>query len=468
MSQVIVRFAPSPTGYLHVGNARAAIFNWLFARHHGGQFLLRIEDTDRERSKDEFLDSIVDSLTWLGLDWDQDPVFQSKRAGVHVKQIKNLIDQGQAYFCQCTPEELDSLRGEAKRAGKAFTYPGTCRDLNLNSELGQLAVRLKVPETGSWLEYKDLIRGTVKFPREQIDDFIIARTDGSPTYNFCVAIDDNAMAVTHVIRGEDHISNTPKQLALYQILGFKAPTFAHLPMVLSPTGGRLSKRDGAVSVQDYRLEGFMPEAMLNYLVRLGWSHGDQEIFSKDELIKLFDLDNVGKKGAVFDRKKLEWFGGHYIRQADTKTIKAGFDQISPNLAQELEALWPEGALDRLIPLYAERAVTLSQISQPIKNLANAPDELDLELCKKWLSDKTKHALEAFLAKIDSIEHYKTPELLEAAKESCQEQEIKLVALAQPLRLALTGSVQSPGVFELIELLSKDDLTQRVKKLTNSL
>lgn len=467
MSEIKVRFAPSPTGYLHVGNARAAIFNWLFARHHGGSFLLRVEDTDRERSSDKFLDSILTSLKWLGLDWDQDPVFQSQRRDVHLGVIKKLLDSGQAYFCACQPQELDAAREQAMKDGKTFVYPGTCRDKNIESSLGEMAVRLKLPESGSWLGYADLIRGQVKFPREQIDDFVVARMDGSPTYNFCVAIDDNFMGITHVIRGEDHISNTPKQIALYSMLGFDVPKFAHLPMVLSPTGGRLSKRDGAVSVQDYRLEGFLPQAMLNYLVRLGWSHGDQEIFSKSELINLFDLDGVGKKGAVFDRTKLEWLGGHYIRQAGSESLKNDFEQISPDLKGQLEQLWPEpGQLDKLIELYAQRANTLTQILKPIQDLAQTPAELDLELCRKWLSDKTKTALETFLKQLD--QHSSAPEFMQSAKDICSQLDIKLVAIAQPLRLALTGSVKSPGVFELIEIIRQDEVKLRISNLISKL
>lgn len=467
--EIVVRFAPSPTGSVHVGNARAAIFNWLFARHNNGTFLLRIEDTDLQRSKDEYTQIVLKSMDWLGLDFDRPPVFQSQRLDIYAQIIEKLISQDDAYFCQCKSEDLDLLRDQALGQGKNFTYPGTCRDKKLNGPLGTMAVRLKIPQNGSWFQYNDLIKGMVVFPKEQIDDYVIARSDGSPTYNFCVVIDDSAMGITHVIRGEDHISNTPKQLALYQILNLKAPKFAHLPMVLSPEGGRLSKRDGAVSVQDYIREGFLPQAMLNYLVRLGWSHGDQEIFSKSELIELFSLEQIGKKGAVFDRKKFEWLNSHYIRQSSSQELKKAYLYIDESQIAELEGFWGNESLDKLINLYASRANTLVQIFEQIKNLQKAPENLDVSLCKDWLVNQTKSALEQFLKVIESTNWpINSQVLIDQAKKICVDFGIKLVNVAQPLRLAITGSVQSPGIFEIIELLDQQSVIVRIKNLVEKI
>lgn len=463
--EIVVRFAPSPTGSVHVGNARAAVFNWLFAKHYNGTFLLRIEDTDLVRSKAEYTEIVINSLNWLGLDWAKPPVYQSQRMDVYAKVIERLISQDEAYFCECKSEELDLLREQAVTKGTNFTYPGTCRDKKINGTLGSMAVRLKIPSHGTWFGYDDLIKGSVIFPKEQIDDYVIARSDGSPTYNFCVVIDDSAMGITHVIRGEDHISNTPKQLALYQILNLKAPKFAHLPMVLSPEGGRLSKRDGAVSVQDYIGEGFLPQAMLNYLVRLGWSHGDQEIFSKDELVNLFALDQVGKKGAIFDRKKFEWLNAHYIRQSSSQELKKAYELIDKTLLVELESFFGQATLDKLIDLYASRAITLLQIFEPIKALIKAPENLDLSLCEKWLDERSALALTKLSQSIEgSSWPVSSKNLMEIGKEICDELNIKLVNLAQPLRLAITGSVQSPGIFELVEFLDKKEVLVRIDNL----
>lgn len=463
--EIVVRFAPSPTGSVHVGNARAAIFNWLFAKHYNGTFLLRIEDTDLVRSKAEYTEIVLNSLNWLGLDWARPPVYQSHRMDIYTAIIEKLIDQGDAYFCQCKSEDLDLLREQAVTGGTNFTYPGTCRDKKISGKLGSMAVRLKIPNHGSWFQYDDLIKGNVVFPREQIDDYVIARTDGSPTYNFCVVIDDSSMGITHVIRGEDHISNTPKQLALYQILDLKTPKFAHLPMVLSPEGGRLSKRDGAVSVQDYIREGFLPQAMLNYLVRLGWSHGDQEIFSKEELVSFFTLEQVGKKGATFDRKKFEWLNAHYIRESSPQELKKAYQLIDKSKVVELEEFFGQATLDKLIELYASRAVTILQIFDPIKELINCPENLDLSLCEKWLDERSALALEKLSESIDgSFWPVSAKNLIEIAKEICDGLNIKLVSLAQPLRLAITGSIQSPGIFEIIELLDKKEVLERIKNL----
>ena len=312
---VRVRFAPSPTGHLHVGGARTALFNWAFARRHGGVFILRIEDTDRERSTEQSLDGILDALTWLGLDWDEGPPTagyrQTERSDIYRAHADRLLAEGKAYRCRCTPARLDSLRAAAQARGETFRYPGTCRDAQVPASEPH-ALRLRIADTGQTV-VEDILHGTVVFDHSQLDDWIIVRTDGTPTYNFCAVVDDVTMKITHVIRGDDHLSNTPKQVQCYQALGYPTPVFAHVPLILGPDKRRLSKRHGASSVQAFREEGVLPEALFNYLARLGWSHGDQEVFSREDVAAQFDLAHVGQAAAVFDRVKLEWLNQHWIK-----------------------------------------------------------------------------------------------------------------------------------------------------------
>jgi glutamyl-tRNA synthetase len=318
---VRVRFAPSPTGHLHVGGARTALFNWLFARHHRGAFLLRIEDTDRDRSTDEAIEQILAAMTWLGLDWDQegpeaDGAYrgysrQTSRFEIYRAHAERLLAEGRAYRCYCTPEELDARREAAQARGETFRYDGRCRDLPLRPGV-PAALRLRIPDSGTTV-VPDLVHGDVTFDRATLDDWILVRSDGTPTYNFCVVVDDVTMKITHVIRGNDHLSNTPKQILCYEALGYPLPVFAHIPMILGPDRKRLSKRHGATSVLAYRDEGFLPEAMVNYFARLGWAHGDQEIFAKGELVELFDLRHVGATPAIFDRIKLEWLNQTWMK-----------------------------------------------------------------------------------------------------------------------------------------------------------
>ncbi|MBI3625211.1 MAG: glutamate--tRNA ligase, partial [Candidatus Rokubacteria bacterium] len=319
---VRVRFAPSPTGHLHVGGARTALFTWLFARRHRGVFILRIEDTDRSRSTEESITSILEALRWLGLDWDEGPPTpgyrQTERLEIYKAHAERLLAEGKAYRCVCPPEQLEAERKAAQARGETFRYSGKCRDAKVAAGVPH-ALRLKIPLSGQ-TAVQDLIHGTVTFEHSQLDDWVLVRTDGSPTYNFCVVVDDVTMKITHVIRGNDHLSNTPKQILCYQALGYPVPAFAHIPMILGPDRSRLSKRHGATSVLAFKEEGFLPEAMVNYLARLGWSHGDQEIFSREELIRHFDLARVGRAGAVFDRAKLEWLGNHWLRRAPAERL----------------------------------------------------------------------------------------------------------------------------------------------------
>jgi glutamyl-tRNA synthetase len=329
---VRTRFAPSPTGYLHVGGARTALFNWLYARHHGGKFILRVEDTDQLRSTEESTQAILDAMTWLGLTWDEGPFFQAERVEIHRTLVKKLIDEGKAYYCTCTSEDLENKRKKALAEGRKPKYDGTCREKNLN-KAANTVVRFRGPQMGATI-VNDLIKGAISFQNEELDDLVIERADGYPTYNFAVVIDDAEMGITQVIRGDDHVNNTPRQILLYEALGYAVPQFGHVPMILGADKARLSKRHGATSVMAYKEMGYLPEALVNYLVRLGWSHGDQEIFSMDELVSLFTLDSVGKSPAVFNPEKLLWLNQHYIKEyPDTR------------LAETMQPFWKKKGVD---------------------------------------------------------------------------------------------------------------------------
>ncbi|MBU1008182.1 glutamate--tRNA ligase [Candidatus Dependentiae bacterium] len=463
-----VRFAPSPTGHLHIGGARTAIFNWLFARHNNGVFLVRVEDTDVERSKQEYVDSILESLKWLHLTPDEPLTFQLSRIEEHKQLINQLLEKGLVYPCFCEPKDVEDRLKDFKK-GIAEKYDGTCRDKSYTPKdlKKPHAIRFKLPEREK-ISFKDLIRGTVTFDIDQLDDFVILRRDGVPTYNFCVVVDDIFMKISHVIRGEDHISNTPKQLLIYDALGAEPPIFAHLPLILGSSGGKLSKRDAAVSVVEYKNQGFLPEALFNYLVRLGWAHGDQEVFSKQEMIDFFSLDKVGKKGAIFDTKKLLWLNGIYIRNLKfNEFAKAAAEAINDKL-KKLTAVWKEDMLGQLFELYKERATTMCELVDNMISFAHAPEHLDVGLIKKWVSPQTKTLLFEFVKGMDEMEEHTHENLIALARHICELSGVKLVALAQPLRLALTGSTHSPGVFELMEVLGCEESKKRVKQLVGGL
>src|SRR3989339_646017 len=330
--KIRTRFAPSPTGFLHIGGARTALFNWLYTRRHGGTFILRIEDTDQVRSTEESTRAILDAMAWLGLSWDEGPYFQAERVNIHREEVRKLIETGNAYYCTCTPEELDSKRKRALAEGRKPKYDGTCRDRGL-AGCSESVVRFRGPEVGTTV-VSDLIKGNISFNNEELDDLIIERADGYPTYNFAVVVDDAQMGITHVIRGDDHVNNTPKQIQIYEALGYEVPLFGHVPMILGSDRARLSKRHGATSAMAYQEMGYLPEALVNYLVRLGWSHGDQEIFTMEELIRAFSLEAVGKSPAVFNPEKLLWLNQHYITSCPAEKLvelvtpfweKKGFD-----------------------------------------------------------------------------------------------------------------------------------------------
>lgn len=451
--KVRVRFAPSPTGHLHIGGLRAAIFNWLFARNNNGKFLVRIEDTDIERSKPEYQQSILDSLEWIGITPDEPILIQSSRFDEHKKLIQKLIDEGKAYRCFCPQADAEG----------PHKYPGTCRNLKVTEEdlKRPFVVRFKLPDLkNESIAFNDLIHGEISFPLDQLDDFIIARSDGTPMYNFVVVADDAYMGITHILRGDEHLNNTPKQILLYRALGYNLPKFGHLPLILNEDGKKLSKRDAAISAIEYKKAGYLPEALFNYLVRLGWSHGDQEIFNREELVKYFTLDSVGKSGAVFDIKKLDWLNSVYLKQKEAKelfelikTIDSDFDNKLNNLNRE--------QVYALLDLYKERVKTLVELEKNIIDISKVPENYDQESTSKWTDNNTANYLEKLVQKLQELENWDEVKLSETIKALCKELNIKLPQLAQPIRIALTGSDTSPSVFLLLDILGKQQSIERI-------
>ena len=364
---IITRFPPSPTGYLHIGGARTALFNWLFARHHKGKFILRIEDTDKVRSKKEYVEDIIEGLKWLGLNWDEGPYFQSERLNIYKEHIERLLSEGKAYYCHCSPEELERKRQKALAQGKKPRYDGTCRYKNLPPKPGAV-VRFKSNLAGETI-LNDLIHGPIIFNNAELDDWIIQRSDGTPTYNFVVVVDDALMGITHVIRGDDHINNTPKQLQLYQALGYKPPQFAHVPMILGPDKSKLSKRHGASSILEYREKGFLPQALVNFLVRLGWSYGDQEIFSLEELIEKFDISRIGKSPAIFNFEKLLWLNAHYIKELKDENLA---ELLIPFLNKKNYPPTPKDYVIKVVRTLNTRAKTLEEMAEMADGSTSSP------------------------------------------------------------------------------------------------
>lgn len=468
-SNIRVRFAPSPTGHLHIGGVRSAIFNWLFARHNGGSFLLRVEDTDVARSSEAYVASQLASLRWMGLVPDEPIVYQLSRQAQHLAAAQKLMAEGKAYPCFCAPRAADDVVQDLEQ-GVGGKYAGTCRNKTFTEQELQLphAVRFKVPDNITEVIFDDMVLGPVRVAAEQLDDYVIMRRDGTPIYNFCVVVDDIAMRITHIIRGQDHVSNTPKQVLLYRAMGSDEPKFAHIPLILGPSGAKLSKRDAAVSVEEYRAQGYLADALYNYLVRLGWSCGDREVFTHAELVQLFSLDQVGKKGGIFDTKKLQWLNGIYLREATPEHLLSSMDAMEPGLSIELEQLWPRETLHALIREYQQRALLLRDIADALKKLAPDPQHYDVTLIAKWRSEQTLPALRAFMQQAGDSAVFDHAALLACANGLCESMGLKLVALAQPLRLALTGGIMSPGVFELMALLGKQRSLKRIEALCHAL
>jgi len=453
---VVTRFAPSPTGQLHIGGARTAIFNWLLARQAGGRFVLRIEDTDTQRSQASYTEGILASMRWLGLDWDGEPIYQSQRFEVYNAAIDGMVEAGTAYWCSCTPGEVEAMREAARARGAKPKYDGRCRERGLGPGPGRV-VRLKAPLTGATL-VDDLIRGPVSFENTELDDMILRRSDNTPTYNLAVVVDDAEMGITHVVRGDDHLNNTPKQILIYRALGLALPAFGHVPMILGPDKKKLSKRHGATAVFEYHEEGILPEAMLNYLVRLGWSHGDQEIFSARELLDAFSVKALGKSASVFDREKLLWLNQHYIKES-------GLDRLAGLLAEALARRGLPGAdLDYLkgfIPLLQPRSRTLVEMAEQAEMFVAEAPAMDPQARAKFLTDEVRPHLAALAAIFAQAGDFRQEPLEAAVKDWLDAQGLKFKAVAQPLRVALTGRTASPGLFEMIEAMGRDRVLKRL-------
>jgi glutamyl-tRNA synthetase len=458
MSQVRLRFAPSPTGYLHVGGARTALFNWLLARKEGGKFILRIEDTDVARSTRESVDAILEGMTWLGLDWDEGPFYQSESFPLYREYVERLLACGKAYRCRCTPEELEAKREQAMKDGRKPKYDGTCRDLDVGPETPS-AVRFKAPAEGV-TAFDDLIKGRIVFNNEELDDLIIQRSDGTPTYNFTVVIDDATMGITTVIRGDDHINNTPRQILLYEALGCPVPQFAHVPMILGADKGRLSKRHGATSVMAYRDMGYLPEAMVNYLVRLGWSHGDQEIFSLEELIEKFAIGDVGKSAGVFNPDKLIWLNAHYIKNGNPERLA---DLLIPFLKERGVEKADKPVLPSVVKTLQERARTMLEMADGALFYYKSDFEYDPQAAEKFLKAETLPVYGAVIGKLESLMDFSYQGIESAFKEICAEMGVKLGQVGPPVRVALCGTNTSPGIYEVIEVLGKEETLNRINR-----
>ncbi|MBP9014801.1 MAG: glutamate--tRNA ligase [Smithella sp.] len=457
MEKIRTRFAPSPTGFLHIGGARTALFNWLYARHYGGEFVLRIEDTDQQRSTDESTKAILDAMTWLGLNWDDGPYFQAQRVELHRDMVQKLIREDKAYYCTCTPEELEAKRKQALATGKKPKYDGTCRDKKLTKSDNSV-VRFRSRQDGSTV-VEDLIKGNIVFNNEELDDLIIERSDGYPTYNFAVVIDDALMNITHVIRGDDHVNNTPRQILLYQALGFDVPKFAHVPMILGSDKTRLSKRHGATSVMAYKEMGFLPEALVNYLVRLGWAHGDQEIFSLQELIELFSMEAVGKSPAVFNPDKLLWLNAHYIKESSADRLR-----------EEMKPLWPAAYKTSDADLTAKVIADLQPRVKTLVELAHAADfyfaddiQYEEQAAQKFLTRDISGHLQTMAGALPSVQNFSKEGIEEFLKKFILEQNIKFKIIAQPLRVALTGKTVSPGIDEVMATLGKERVIKKIER-----
>ncbi|MEK6590678.1 MAG: glutamate--tRNA ligase [Nitrospinota bacterium] len=478
MNHIRVRFAPSPTGYLHIGGVRTALFNYLFARHNNGKFILRIEDTDRERSTEESIEQIIEGMKWLGLDWDEGPYRQTERHQIYLEHVERLLNEGKAYRCYCTPEELEERRKAALSKGEKPKYDGRCRELTppavpplsrggVSAVDKPYAVRFKTPQEGKTV-FTDLLRGEVAFDNSELDDLIILRSDRTPTYNFCVVVDDATMNITHVIRGDDHLANTPRQIQLYKGLGYPLPQFVHLSMILGSDKARLSKRHGATSILAYRDMGYLPEAMVNYLVRLGWSHGDQEIFSMDELIKYFSLENINKSAAVFNPEKLLWVNSHYIKTGNplrfAKEIKPLL--IAEKLITDNSSVKDED-IGKVIPLLQERSKTLVEMAKGMEFYFLKEIKYDEKAVEKFFTPPIKPVFEKLIEMIEKTEDFSHSSLEGIFNKMVEEFNIKLGQIAQPVRIALTGKTVSPGIFEVLLVLGRERVIERLKRAIKS-
>ena len=459
---VVTRFAPSPTGYLHIGGARTALFNWLYARHCGGKFYLRIEDTDRERSTKEAVDAIFEGLEWMGFDWDAEPVFQFARAPRHVEVAKQLLKEGKAYYCYCSPEELAQMREEQKAAGKPVRYDGRWRDRDPSEAPAGVkpVIRIKAPREGETVLH-DLVQGEVRVSHDQLDDMILVRADGTPTYMLSVVVDDHDMGVNHVIRGDDHLTNTFRQIMLHEALGWDVPTYAHIPLIHGPDGLKLSKRHGALGAHVYKEMGFLPEAMRNYLLKLGWAHGDDEIISTEQAIEWFDIKDVVRSPARFDMVKLTSINGVYIRNSSDEHL---MKYVRPIMEKELGSALTEEQAVRVMAGMAdlkERAKNLNDLAKSAMFYVRPrPLPLLSDKAGRLISDG-KAALETLSAEMQGVSEWKHDVLEQMARDYAEQNGVKLGAAAQPLRAAVTGSEVSPPIFRIMEILGKEETLSRL-------
>lgn len=461
MTDVRVRFAPSPTGFLHVGGLRTALFNWLFARREGGTFILRVEDTDRDRSTDDAIEAIVNGLRWTGLDWDEGPYRQTDRLALYRQKAMELLERGSAYWCVCTPQELEARRKEAQAKGEPIKYDGRCRERGMTAPAEPAALRFRSPQEGQTV-VEDLIKGTIVFDHAVLDDLIILRANGDATYNFSVVIDDALMRITHVIRGDDHVNNAPRQVALFKALEYRVPQFAHLPMILGTDKSRLSKRHGAASVLAYQDVGYLPEALVNYLVRLGWSHGDQELFSIRDMVEKFSLDRVQASAATFDPEKLQWLNAEYIKRGEPRRLadvllpfleRRGYDPRGP--------IQPQGGLEAVVPHLRERAKTLVEMAEWTMPYVTEPVAMDEAAAVKFLTPAVAPSLTKFADRLKAVTQFSKETIEPLVQAVLNEDHLKMGAFAQPLRVALTGRTFSPGIYEVMAILGKERTLHRI-------
>ena len=459
---VVTRFAPSPTGFLHIGGARTALFNWLFARHHGGKFHLRIEDTDRQRSTSEAVEAIFDGLRWLELNWDGDAVMQFARAARHAEVARAMLEQGNAYPCYCSPQDLEQMREEAKAKGLPLKYNGMWRDRDPADAPPGVApvIRLRAPQTGETV-IRDLVQGEVRVGNEQLDDMVLLRADGTPTYMLSVVVDDHDMGVTHVIRGDDHLTNAFRQYQIYLAMGWTVPEFAHIPLIHGPDGAKLSKRHGALGVDAYRDMGYLPEAMRNYLLRLGWGHGDDEIILTEQAIAWFDLGAVGRSPSRFDFAKLSNLNGHYMRLADDRRLAA---LARPSIEGKLACLLSDAEMDRLLQAMPDLKGRMKTLVELVDNVLfyfrSRPLSLD-EKATQVLDQDGRNALEGLVPRLVALPEWRHDHLEEAARIHAEQHGMKLGKIAQPLRAAITGQAVSPPIFSVMEVLGREESLARI-------
>lgn len=452
------RFAPSPTGYLHIGGARTALFSWLFSKKNGGEFILRVEDTDRERSTDESVEAILQAMQWLDLDYDEGPYYQTQRFDRYHEVIQQLLDKDQAYYCNCSKERLEALRNDQMANKQKPRYDGCCRDKGLTPhDQPDLVVRFRNPQQGEVI-FNDLVKGEIRVSNRELDDLIIARSDGTPTYNLTVVVDDSDMNITHVVRGDDHVNNTPRQINIFHALGVDIPQFAHVPMILGEDGKRLSKRHGAVSVMQYQEEGYLPEALLNYLVRLGWSNGDQEVFSREEMQQLFSLQGINRAASTFNPEKLAWLNQQYLKSANLNRIVSLVKQrLLKNGIEVDESL----DLSAIVDLYRERVKTINELADSILYVFQEFEEYDNKAVKKAFKEAALIPLQYLHDRFDAIKDWDAKNIHEVIHSITDELQLNMGKVGQPLRVAVTGGSFSPPIDQTVELIGKEKTKIRI-------